>query len=63
MDLKDGCPNCKQNNFEEIIDKGIVQKITYKEGHIVEEKTTYRTDKGKIKCLNCDFKTEEDYEL
>lgn len=66
-DLRNGCPDCKKRNFEEIIDKGIVSKTIYKDGHIVEEVTTYKTDKGKVRCLNpeCKFETKENdgYEL
>ena len=59
------CPKCGGNKFKEVIDEGIKQETTYEDGHITEERTTYETDKGKVECLNpdCDFETEEDYEL
>ena len=48
------CKKCdNEGDFKEIIDKGIRQEITYEDGYITKEITTYKPDEGKAICSKC----------
>ena len=53
---------CGSTDFKEVIDKGIKQEITYEDGYIVKEETTYSKDRGKAVCQKCG-KEYDEYEL
>jgi len=57
-----GCKCGNKSEFKEVIDKGIKQVITYKDGYIESETTTYSPYEGKLICLNCNRDYDE-YDL